>query len=229
MQAVQDRAPSKGTPALTGRGASRAHFEDLHINGGLIATAQPLQSEAHKIDRDILRAVFDERMNVKNLLTVIIISCCALSQAAVAQTDTTASVTPPKITGQVSSTGIASTIRKTYDAPGFIVTTTSTLDGFNIVEYKGLVEGAAVRVPTWNEDASAGMQQVYGGHIDSYTALCEEARVQAFSTLVSRAKQLGANAVIGIHFDSQVMPLDKGKFASGVVCVGTAVKIVKRR
>lgn len=164
---------------------------------------------------------------MKKILAFFIISGCVLPQAALSQTDKEPAATPAKITGQVSTSTISGKIRKTYDAPGFLVTTTSVLEGYNIVEYKGLVEGAAVRVPTWNEDAAAGMQQVYGGHIDSYTALCEEARAQAFSTLVSRAKQLGANAVIGIHFDSQVMPLDKGKFASGVVCVGTAVKVIK--
>lgn len=166
---------------------------------------------------------------MKKIAAIFTIFSCVISQAALAQAEPKPAGTPTKITGQVTSNALSTSIKKTYDAPGFLVTTTSALDGFSIVEYKGLVEGAAVRVPTWNEDASAGMQQVYGGHIDSYTALCEEARVQAFSTLVSRAKQLGANAVIGIHFDSQVMPLDKGKFASGVVCVGTAVKIIKRK
>ncbi len=42
--------------------------------------------------------------------------------------------------------------------------------------------------------------------------------------MADRAKNLGANAVIGhLTLDSQVMPLDKSKFASGVVCVGTAI------
>jgi len=115
-----------------------------------------------------------------------------------------------------------------YAAGDFLVTTTSLIEGYSILDYKGLVEGAAVRVPTWSEDAAAGSQEVYGGSITAYAQLCEEARIQAFNTLVDRAKKLGANAVIGIHFDSQVMPLDKGKFASGVVCVGTAV-IAKRK
>jgi len=110
-----------------------------------------------------------------------------------------------------------------YVAGNFLTTTTSSIEGYSILEYKGLVEGASVRVPTWSEDAAAGTREVTGGSIDSYAQLCEEARIQAFTTLVERAKKLGANAVIGIHFDSQVMPLDKGKFATGVVCVGTAV------
>ncbi len=118
-----------------------------------------------------------------------------------------------------------SKVPKGYAVAGFLSTTTSELEGYTILDYKGLVEGASVRVPTWKEDASAGMQEVYGGSIDSYTHLCEESRVQAFTTMVERAKEIGANGVIGIHFDSQVMPLDKGRFATGVVCVGTAVAV----
>ena len=112
-----------------------------------------------------------------------------------------------------------------YVSPGFLVTTTSNVQNFQVQQYLGLVEGAAVRQPTWNEDASAGMQEAVGGSLDSYAQMQEEARTQAFTTLVTRAKEMGANAVIGVHFDSQSFPLDKGHFATGVTCVGTAVII----
>jgi uncharacterized protein YbjQ (UPF0145 family) len=115
-----------------------------------------------------------------------------------------------------------------YSSPGFLVTTTNGFEGYSILEYKGLVEGAAVREPTWNENASAGIVEPYGGSLDSYAQLCEEARVQSYNTLVTRAKEAGANAVIGVHFDSESFELDKGKFATAVVCVGTAV-VVKQR
>jgi uncharacterized protein YbjQ (UPF0145 family) len=116
-------------------------------------------------------------------------------------------------------------VHKGYSSPGFMVTTTSTLQNYQVVSYLGLVEGAAVRQPTWNEDASAGMQEAVGGSLDSYVQMCEEARSQAFSTLVARAKEMGANAVVGVHFDSESFQLDKGKFATNVVCVGTAVVV----
>jgi uncharacterized protein YbjQ (UPF0145 family) len=125
------------------------------------------------------------------------------------------------ITGAAGASGASE--HKGYVAPNFLATTTSTIEGYSVIDYKGLVEGASVRVPTWSEDAAAGTREVQGGSIDSYAQMCEEARIQAFTTMVERARKLGANAVIGIHFDSQVMPLDKGKFATGVVCVGTAV------
>jgi uncharacterized protein YbjQ (UPF0145 family) len=136
--------------------------------------------------------------------------------------ETTPSAAPITATAASSAASIPIDHRG-YAASNFLATTTSVIEGYSILDYKGLVEGASVRVPTWSEDAAAGTREVYGGSIDSYAQLCEEARIQAFTTMVERAKKLGANAVIGIHFDSQVMPLDKGKFATGVVCVGTAV------
>ena len=116
--------------------------------------------------------------------------------------------------------------KRGYSAPDFLVTTTSTLENYRILQYKGIVVGASVREPTWSENASAGLQEPYGGSLDAYAQMCEEARQQAFTTLVTRARETGANAIVGVHFDSQSMPLDKGHFATGVVCVGTAV-IVK--
>jgi uncharacterized protein YbjQ (UPF0145 family) len=116
-------------------------------------------------------------------------------------------------------------VHKGYSSPGFMVTTTSTLQNYQVVNYLGLVEGAAVRQPTWNEDASAGMQEAVGGSLDSYVQMCEEARSQAFTTLVSRAKEMGANAVVGVHFDSESCQIYKGKFSTNVVCVGTAVVV----
>ncbi len=191
----------------------------------------------------ILDGALARQIVPKHRFTIVLISTMAslssLGQIASAQAEQPGAAAGSRVLpGHVTTTtatpkidmsaGISGKASKSYNSPGFLATTTSSIEGYTILEYKGLVEGAAVRVPTWNEDASAGQQQVYGGSIDSYAHLCEEARVQAFTTLVSRAKEIGANAVIGIHFDSQVMPLDKGKFASGVVCVGTAI-LTKRK
>lgn len=128
---------------------------------------------------------------------------------------------------QTQSQGPASqgVVRKYATPSDFLVTTTSVIENYRILEYKGIVVGAAVREPTWSENAAAGLQEPYGGSLDAYAQMCEEARQQAFSTLVARAKETGANAILGVHFDSQSFPLDKGRFASGVVCVGTAVVI----
>ena len=141
----------------------------------------------------------------------------------------------PVVPGRVTAGGLddsASTTIKghsSYEAPDFLVTTTSSAENYKIVEYKGIVVGAAVREPTWSEDASAGLKEPYGGSLDSYVQMCEEARQQAFTSLVSRAREAGANGVIGVHFDSSSFPLNRGHFASSVVCVGTAVIVKKIR
>ncbi len=114
---------------------------------------------------------------------------------------------------------------KNYGASGFLCTTTSSVEGYTVLEYRGLVEGAAVRAPSWKEDSAAGMAEISGGYIDSYTHLSEECRMEAFNTMTARAKEIGANGILGIYFNSQVFPLDKGRFASAVVCVGTAVVV----
>ena len=143
----------------------------------------------------------------------------------------------PVIPGRVTASSAESTANTQSTAPAkkyatpsdFLVTTTSVIENYRIVDYKGIVVGAAVREPTWSENASAGLQEPYGGSLDAYAQMCEEARQQAFSTLVTRARETGANAIVGVHFDSQSFPLDKGRFASGVVCVGTAVVIKSLR
>jgi uncharacterized protein YbjQ (UPF0145 family) len=166
----------------------------------------------------------------------LLLACGLVPQYAQAQSETllvaqSGATSARVLPGYVTNKSVPEPEKNTAAAPiehkgyagDFLATTTSVIEGYAILDYKGLVEGASVRVPTWSEDAAAGSQEVYGGSITSYAQLCEEARIQAFNTMVERAKKLGANAVIGIHFDSQVMPLDKGKFATGVVCVGTAV------
>ena len=107
-----------------------------------------------------------------------------------------------------------------------IMSTTDAIDGCKVVSYKGLVEGVAVREPTGIQDLAAEMQGMFGGgNVDAYGQMCEQGRVQAYNNLMQRARNLGANAVIGIHFDSEPMSIDKEHSATAVVCYGTAVVV----
>ena len=107
-----------------------------------------------------------------------------------------------------------------------VVTTAPTVEGFRIVAYRGLVEGVSVKEPSGVQDLAASMQSMFsGGQIDAFGQMCEEGRVQAYNTLMNRAKGMGANAVIGVHFDSEEMTIDKEHTATAVVCYGTAVVI----
>ena len=64
------------------------------------------------------------------------------------------------------------------------VTTTFTIEGYEIVEYKGVVRGIIVRAPTITQGFFGSLKSIIGGRIGSYTAMCEQARQQAFYLLL---------------------------------------------
>ncbi len=103
------------------------------------------------------------------------------------------------------------------------VTTTFTLEGFRIREYKGLVRGIVVRSPTIAQGILGGLKSIIGGRIGAYTEMCEQARQQAYEALIQHAAQMGANAVVGFRYDaSEVVARES---ATEVLCYGTAVVV----
>jgi uncharacterized protein YbjQ (UPF0145 family) len=105
------------------------------------------------------------------------------------------------------------------------VTTTFTVEGSSIVEYKGLVRGIIVRAPTISQGFVGGLKNIIGGRIGAYTEMCEQARQTAYDEMVAHAKQLGANAIVGVRYDASEV-VSKGS-ATEVLCYGTAVVIAK--
>jgi len=106
-----------------------------------------------------------------------------------------------------------------------IVTTTFTVEGHSIIEYKGLVRGIIVRAPTIAQGIIGGLKNIIGGRIGAYTEMCEQARQTAYDEMVAHAAQLGANAVVGVHYDAAEV-VSTGS-ATEVLCYGTAVVIAK--
>ncbi len=104
------------------------------------------------------------------------------------------------------------------------VTTTYTIEGYRIVEYKGIVRGIIVRSPTIRQGILGGLKNIIGGNIGAYTEMCEQARQQAYDLLIEHATQLGANAVVGLRYDAADVGGDKAS-ATEVLCYGTAVVI----
>ncbi len=104
---------------------------------------------------------------------------------------------------------------------GIQVTTTFTIEGCRIREYKGLVRGIIVRSPTIAQGILGGLKNIIGGKIGAYTEMCEQTRQQAFDLLLRHAAELGANAVIGLRYDAS----DVANGATEVLCYGTAVVI----
>jgi uncharacterized protein YbjQ (UPF0145 family) len=103
------------------------------------------------------------------------------------------------------------------------VTTTFTIEGYRIVEYKGVARGIIVRSPTIAQGFFGGLKNIVGGKIGAYTDMCEQAREQAFELLVEHAREMGANAIVGLRYDASEV-VSQGS-ATEVLCYGTAVVI----
>ena len=102
-----------------------------------------------------------------------------------------------------------------------MTTTAFTLDGYRIVETKGVVRGVVVRSRSVIGTIGAGLQTLVGGNITLFTQLCERTREDAFQLMLEHARQQGANAVIGIRYDAtEVMG-----GVTEVLCYGTAVVV----
>jgi uncharacterized protein YbjQ (UPF0145 family) len=103
------------------------------------------------------------------------------------------------------------------------ISTTFTIEGYRITDYKGLVRGIIVRSPTILQGIFGGLKNIIGGKIGAYTEMCEQARQQAYDTMVQHAKKLGANAIVGVRYDAAGVEAT----ATEVLCYGTAVVIQK--
>ncbi|MBI3551839.1 MAG: YbjQ family protein [Elusimicrobia bacterium] len=104
------------------------------------------------------------------------------------------------------------------------VTTTFAIDGYRIKEYKGIVRGLVVRSPTVLQGLMGGLKSIIGGNIEAYTEMCEQAREQAYELMIAHAKQMGATAVVGLHYDASEVGAKTGP-ATEVLCYGTAVVV----
>ena len=104
-----------------------------------------------------------------------------------------------------------------------IVTTTFAIEGYRIRSYLGVVRGIIVRAPTITQGIFGGLKSIIGGHIGAYTEMCEQARQQAYELLIDHAREMGANAIVGLQYDASDVG---GKTsATEVLCYGTAVVI----
>lgn len=102
-----------------------------------------------------------------------------------------------------------------------IVTTTSVLDGYRITAYRGLVTGEAIMGANIVRDLFANITDIVGGRSGAYEDKLADARETALAEMERRAKSLGANAVIGVDLDYEVV----GKAGSMLMvsASGTAV------
>ena len=102
-----------------------------------------------------------------------------------------------------------------------IVTTTPSVEGKRIKEYKGIVFGEIVAGVDFIKDLAAGFTNFFGGRSGSYEGELIEARDNAIMEMVKRAEQYGANAVVGVDIDYET--LGQGGNMLMVTASGTAV------
>ena len=101
------------------------------------------------------------------------------------------------------------------------VTTAFDLPGFRVKRNLGVVRGIVVRSRSIVGTIGAGLQTLVGGNISLFTNLCEQTRSDAFELMIQHASELGANAVIGVHYDAtEVM-----QGVTEVLAYGTAVEV----
>jgi len=103
-----------------------------------------------------------------------------------------------------------------------ILSTTHTLDGHAILEYKGIVTGEAILGANIFKDLFAGIRDIVGGRSATYEKELGAARKVALDEMTQAAKDLGANAVVGIDLDYEVLGTNQGMLM--VTASGTAVR-----
>lgn len=104
-----------------------------------------------------------------------------------------------------------------------ILTTTPTVEGRTIKEYKGVVFGEVVAGVNFIKDFTASIRNIVGGRSGSYEDELIKARTQAMDEMANRAYILGADAVVGIDIDYEVLGPNNGMLM--VTVSGTAVKL----
>ena len=100
-----------------------------------------------------------------------------------------------------------------------IVTTTQSIEGRRITDYRGIVVGEAIMGANIFRDFFAQITDVVGGRSGAYESKLQDARDTALNELEQRAAALGANAVVGVDLDYEVV----GESMLMVSASGTAV------
>lgn len=113
--------------------------------------------------------------------------------------------------------------RNEHMKENFQVVSTNTIEGSEIIEYVGIVQGSTVRSRNVGSDIFANLKNLVGGELVGYSKLLQASRDQAYHRMLEDAKAKGANAIICFRF--QTSTITQG--ASEILAYGTGVKINK--
>jgi len=106
-----------------------------------------------------------------------------------------------------------------YSVSHQMATTAFELPNFRVTQNLGVVRGIVVRSRNVFATLGATLQTLVGGNITVWTKLCEETRAHAFDIMIQHASEIGANAIVGVRYDTT--ELSTG--VTEVLAYGTAV------
>ena len=115
-----------------------------------------------------------------------------------------------------------SNVSSSIQVNSFTITTTNNIEGSKIVEYLGIVSGEAVMGANIFRDVFAGVRDVIGGRSGQYEKKFRQAKEIAIAEMTDQAKENGANAIVGIKIDYEMVR----ESMMMVAVQGTAVKVV---
>jgi len=104
-----------------------------------------------------------------------------------------------------------------------VITTTNEIQDKKVIEYKGIVFGEVISGVNMFKDMGASLRNIFGGRSKGYEDELLTARENALEEMKTRAANLGANAIIGVKMDYEVLGADNGMLM--VTCSGTAVVV----
>lgn len=104
-----------------------------------------------------------------------------------------------------------------------LMTTTPSVEGRQITEYLGIVFGEVISGVDFVKDFAAGLSNFFGGRSGTYEEELIRAREQSMQEMQQRAYQMGADAVVGIDVDYEVLGSNNGMLM--VTASGTAVRL----
>ena len=110
-----------------------------------------------------------------------------------------------------------------------IVTTTDTIQGWSIENYLGIVTAEVVYGTNALRDFFAGIRDVIGGRTGSYERIFEKGQLEAIKELEKRAKELGADGILGIEIDTGTINVDEKGVLLLITATGTAVKLEPKK
>lgn len=104
-----------------------------------------------------------------------------------------------------------------------LLTTTASVEGKKIVDYKGIVFGEVTNGINFMKDFTASISNVLGGRSATYEKEIIDSRAAAINEMIKRAEQVGANAIVGISIDYETIG-ENGSMMM-VISSGTAVVV----